>query len=60
MLKRDYEYCDHKIEIHENPIYHDFEFVIKSKDGKVVCASNQYYEYIGDAEKAAQLIINEI
>lgn len=60
MLEKEYEYNGYKIEIHENPIYHDFEFVIKTLDGKVVCTSNQFYDYAIDAEKDAQLIINGI
>lgn len=60
MLEKEYEYCGYKIEIHENPIYHDFEFVIKTLDSKVVCTSTQYYDHAVDAEKDAKIIINEI
>ena len=44
------------IEIHEHPIYHDFEFVVK-KDGKVVGASTQQYQFPTDAEVNAKLLI---
>jgi hypothetical protein len=47
------------IEIHEHPIYHDFEYVIKSKDGKkVMGSSTQPYEIFEDAEVNAKMTIN--
>ena len=60
MLINEYEYNGHKIEIFQHPIYHDFEFVIKSKDGKVITASTHTYEYVDDAEAAAKLITNNL
>lgn len=45
------------IEIHEQAIYHDFEFVIKNKDGKVINASYNQYKMFEDAEVAAKMLI---
>jgi hypothetical protein len=48
------------IEIHEHPIYHDFEFVIKDNTGKVTGASMQQFSLADDAEISAKMKINEI
>jgi hypothetical protein len=56
MMTKEYKYCDHIIELHEHPIYHDFEYVIKSLDGKVVAASHHVFEHFDDAQKEAQMI----
>lgn len=58
MIAKEYEYNGYLIEIHEHPIYHDFEFVIKSMEGKVITASTHTYDFTEDAENAAQLTIN--
>jgi len=51
-------YNRYVIEIHQHPIYHDFEFIIKQQNGQVVTASIQQYEFFEDAEIAAKMIIN--
>jgi len=58
MMEKNYEYYGYLIEIHEHPIYHDFEYVIKSMDGQVVTASSHQFDYSYDAEKEAELTIN--
>ena len=45
------------IEVHQHPIYYDFEFVIKSMDGKVIAASPQQYQVFEDAEVNAKMHI---
>jgi len=61
MIKKEFEYCGFMIELHEHPIYHDFEFVIKSLDGHEVKTTSTYpYEHSDDAENAAKLIINNL
>lgn len=59
MLVHEYNYKDYLVEIHQHPIYHDFEFVVK-KDNKVVVVNTQFYRYSYDAEKDAELEINLI
>jgi hypothetical protein len=60
-MTKEYEYCGYLIEIHEHPIYHDFEYVIKSKDGlNVITTSRHVFEHFDDAEKEAQIIINDL
>ena len=59
MLIKEYEYNGYKIELFEHPIYHDFEFVVKTLDEKEAISTNKYfYECLEDAENAAQLNIN--
>jgi hypothetical protein len=59
MIEKSYEHYGYLIEIHQHPIYKDFEFVIKTLDSmKVVAASTQTYDYSEDAERDAQLMIN--
>ena len=49
------------IEIHEHPIYHDFEYVIKNQDGKVMTASTRPYKIYENAERDAKdIVINEL
>lgn len=48
---------NHIIEIHEHPIYHDFEFVIKTLEGKVLAASTHQYQMFEDAEVNAKMAI---
>jgi len=61
MIIKEFEYGGYKIEIHEHPIYHDCEFVIKSLDGhEVKCTSTHPYEHSTDAEAAALIIINNL
>lgn len=59
MIAKSYEYNGFLIEIHENPIYHDFQFVIKTLDSMEIKDTNKcLYQNILDAELAAQLTIN--
>jgi hypothetical protein len=51
-------YGGYVIEIYEHPEFHDFEFVIKQQNGRVVTSSIQQYEFFEDAEVAAKMIIN--
>jgi hypothetical protein len=61
MITKNYEYNGYFIEIHEHPIYHDFEYVIKTLDNKEVKAtSTDLYNCEYDAEISAQLNINNI
>lgn len=61
MIVKNYEYNEYIIEIHEHPIYHDFEFVVKSSDSTVVKgASNHAYEHMYDCEIAAQIFISNL
>ena len=58
---KSYEYNNYLIEIHEHPIYHDFEFVVKTIDQKEVKGtSNHVYEHMYDCEIAAQILINDL
>lgn len=59
MLEKTFEYLGYTVEIHKNPVYYDFQFVVK-KEGKVICASNDFYDEMQDAENAAQVAINDI
>ena len=59
MIIKNYEYCGYTIELHEHPIYHDFEFVVKL-NGIVKGASNHVYQNGYDAEMGAQILINEL
>lgn len=59
MITNSYEYLGYFIEIHEHPIYHDFEFVIKTLDKKEVKeTSHRTFMYEDDANIAAQAKIN--
>jgi len=61
MIVKNFIYNDYNIEIHEHPIYHDFEFVVKTLDNlKVIGTSNRTFEYLVDAEHSAMLLINLI
>jgi hypothetical protein len=61
MITNEYEYYGHIIEIHEHPIYHDFEFVVKSLDKKtVITTSTLVFEHIDDAHKSAQFTIQKL
>ena len=56
---KSYEYNGYLVEIHENPIYHDFQFVIKTLDGHEVKATNkQLYDNEIDAKSVAELTID--
>ena len=56
---KEYEYNGYLIEIHENPIYHDFQFVIKTLDSHEVKATNkQLFDNQMDAQEIAELTIN--
>jgi hypothetical protein len=59
MEVKNYIYKEYTIELYEHPIYHDFEYVLK-KDNKVISASSCKYQYLYDAEKEAQKIIDLI
>jgi hypothetical protein len=60
MIVNLFAYEGYDVEIHEHPIYHDFEFVIKSKDGKVFVASVRPFKEKDEAEKTAKLTINNL
>jgi len=61
MIIENYNYNDYIIEIHENPIYHDFEFVVKSFDGSIIEGTSLHpYLQKCDAEMAAKILISEI
>lgn len=61
MITKEFEYGGYVIEIHEHPIYHDFEFVIKTLDKhEVKTTSTHFYEHPMDAESAALIIINNL
>lgn len=61
MICKKYEYCGYLIEIHEHPIYHDFEFVIKTLDEtKIEAVNDRLFENASDAEKVAKIIINNL
>ena len=55
MIEKEYEYQGYTIEIHNHPIYHDYEFVVKNDDGIVVMTSTHTYENSMDAEAAAEI-----
>jgi hypothetical protein len=58
---RTFEYAGYLVEITEHPIYHDFQFVVKSLDGKKVIGTNTYF--LGSDEAAAVAaceLINDI
>jgi len=62
MIVEEYEFMGYKVEIHEHPIYHDFEYVIK-KDNEVKFTNRQFYkdvESLHDAvKKDIKSVINE-
>ena len=59
MLIKSYEYSGYLIEINQHPIYNDFEFVVKTLDGKEVKGTSTVpYMYEDDAHLGAQLMIN--
>jgi len=58
MIIDNYHYGNHIIEIHEHPIYHDFEFVVKNNDGKVILTSLHPYEDASTTMGAAEIKIN--
>lgn len=61
MINNSYEYLGYIIEIHEHPIYHDFEFVVKSIDGHDIKGTSTIpYSYYHDAENAAKILINNL
>jgi hypothetical protein len=51
------QFKGHIIEIHEHPIYRDFEYVIKTLDGKVLAASDHQYKMFEDAEVNAKMLV---
>ena len=54
-------YEGYLVEIHEHPIYHDFEFVVKSKDGhEIKGTSKDPYDNLQDAENAALILIADL
>lgn len=56
-----YIYNGHVIELHEHPIYHDFEYVVKTLDNQQIKGTSTIpYAYANDAEKAAQILINSL
>ena len=60
MIKKEYTYAGFLIEIHEHPIYHDFEYVVKNNKGQVEFASTHTYEHYLDAQSSAELRINHL
>jgi len=61
MIIKEIKYGGYNIEIHEHPIYHDFEFVVKTLDGHTVMgASIHTYEEPVDAESGAMILINNL
>lgn len=48
---RTFEYAGYLVAITEDPIYHDFQFVIKTLDEKTVIGTNTYF--LGSDEAAA-------
>jgi len=59
MIVKSYEYKGYLIEIEEHPIYHDFQFVVKTLDQKEIkCTNICLYKNLLDAELSAQLNIN--
>jgi hypothetical protein len=57
MIINEYNYKGYQIEIHENPIYHDFEYVVK-ENNNVLFANKRFFMYQDDAENTAELEIN--
>jgi len=56
-----FEYCGYLIQITENPIYHDFEFVVKTLDEKTIIGANSHFlESKDSAEIAARELINDL
>jgi hypothetical protein len=53
-------YSDYIIEIYEHPTYHDFEFIIRSKEGNIVSESSHPYDNEDETKLAAELVINII
>lgn len=53
MIINEYDYNEYKIEIHEHPIYHDFEFVVK-QNNQVKFTSTTPYKTEDEAHLAAQ------
>jgi hypothetical protein len=61
MLIKSYEYNGYLIEISEHPIYHDFEFVVKTLNEKEIkIISTNLYDNEYAAEIGAQLIIDTL
>lgn len=61
MLINTYEYSHYIIEIHQHPIYNDYEFVIKTVDGnEIKGTSTKPSLYEEDAHIAAQKLIKEL
>jgi hypothetical protein len=59
MNVKSYEYNGYLIEVNEHPIYHDFQFVVKTLDEKEIKSTNKcLYQNLLDAEFAAQLTID--
>lgn len=58
MIIKEYKYNGYTIEIHQHPIYHDFEYVVKNDKGQVEFTSIDPYEYFIDAQNSAELGIN--
>jgi hypothetical protein len=61
MLIKSYEYNGYLIELSEHPIYHDFQFVVRTLNEKEIKATSiNLYDNEYDAEIGAQLIINTL
>ena len=56
-----FEYNGYSVTITENPIYHDFEFVVKTLDEKkVIGTSSAFIKSHELAESAAKQFINNL
>jgi len=61
MNEKKFEYCGYVIEITEHPIYHDFEFIIKTADEKTVVGTNTHFiDSYEAAEIEAKMFINDL
>ena len=59
MEVKTFKYSGYLIEIHEHPIYKDFEFVVKTLDGHEVKGTSTHpYQYLEDAENAATIFVS--
>jgi hypothetical protein len=57
MIFEEYNYKGFLVEVHQHPIYKDFEFVVK-KDNVVKFTNLSFYDYKEDAKRSAELEID--
>jgi len=61
MNERKFEYCGYLVEISEDPIYHDFQFVVKTLDEHTVVGTNTHFlSSYEAAEIEARMLINDL